>query len=88
MSEFNRRALNILISLDQFLFSMITFGNSNPDETMSSAAYRLEQSGRWQGRFFRPLIDRIFLHAFGQKAHCESAWLTEHKSEVWRGIDQ
>jgi len=70
------RILNILISLDQFVFSVITLGGSNPDETMSAAAYRLEQQGRWQGRLFRPLIDMLF---FFQKDHCRKSAEAEHK---------
>ncbi len=72
-----RRILNILISLDQFLFSIITLGGSNPDETMSSAAYRLEQAGRPQGKFFRPIIDWLFYPL--ENEHCRKAYEAEHK---------
>ena len=68
------RILNLLTSLDQFLFSVITLGGSNPDETMSAAAYRLEQAGRWQGKLFRPIIDAIF---FFQPQHCKKAAAAE-----------
>jgi len=87
MTDLKRRLLNLLISLDQFAFVLLTLGAANPDETPSAAAYRLEQAGRWQGKLFRPLIDFIF-RAFGQRNHCYSAWLSEHKSETWRGIEQ
>ena len=69
------RVLNLLIALDQFVFCVITLGDSNPDETMSAAAYRLERDGRWQGRLFRPLIDGLFY--FIQTDHCKKAYLAE-----------
>lgn len=68
------RILNWLIALDQFLFCTICLGNSYPDETASSAAYRMEREGRWQGKLFRPMIDFLF---FFQKNHCELAWKEE-----------
>lgn len=68
------RILNLLVSLDQFLFSLITLGGSNPDETMSAAAYRLEKANRWQGKFFRPIIDLVF---FFDKEHCKTSYMNE-----------
>jgi len=40
-----QRVINILIALDQFLFCLVTLGSSAPDETASSATYRLELAG-------------------------------------------
>lgn len=71
---FKTRLLNWLIALDQFLFCTLCLGNSFPDETASSAAYRLEQEGRWQGKLFRPLIDALF---FFDVKHCKSSWEAE-----------
>jgi len=68
------RVLNLLISLDQSIFSVITLGKSAPDETMSAAAYRLEQEGKWQGKLFRPLIDKIF---FFDELHCKGSFESE-----------
>jgi len=87
MTDLKRRIKNLAVSIDQTLFCTITLGDSNPDETPSSYAWRAERAGKWQGKLFRPLIDFIF-RLFGQHNHCESAWLSEHKSETWRGIDQ
>lgn len=70
-----RRILNILIALNQFVFSIITLGGSRPDETMSAAAWRLEQEGRWQGKVFRPFID--FLFSPLETDHCYKAYLSE-----------
>ena len=70
-----QRLLHMLIALDQFVFSRITLGKAYPDETMSSAAWAMEQQGRWQGKLFRPVIDCLFWPV--QHDHCQSAWLAE-----------
>lgn len=78
------RILNLLISIDQTAFSIITLGKADPDETMSAAAFRLEQEGKWQGKLFRPMIDRIF---FFDKFHCRASFESEinrkHLPEVY-----
>ena len=66
-----RRILNILISIDQLLYVLITFGNGNPDETMSAAAWRLELKSHWAGRVFRPAIDAVF---WFDPEHCKKAF--------------
>lgn len=71
-----QRAINLLVALDQMLFCLLTMGRSNPDETMSAAAYRLELAGRMQGRIFRPLIDRLF---FFDANHCLKSYLAERR---------
>ena len=68
-----RRLLNLLISFDQMLFCLITLGHSNPDETISSAAWRWENRGHWMG-WLRPVIDAIF---FFDKDHCRRSWEAE-----------
>ncbi len=68
------RFLNLLICLDQLAFSVVTLGSSSPDETMSAAAYRLEQQGRLPGRIFRPLIDGLFCF---DPLHCRRAYESE-----------
>jgi hypothetical protein len=67
-----RNLLNILLALDAFLFSLICWGNVYPGEYASSAAYRLDMQGKWQGWIFRPLIDAIFGHL-----HCYDSWLMQ-----------
>lgn len=69
-----RRLLNVLIALDQFLYVLITLGNGHPDETMSAAAWRLEQADKWQGKLFRPIIDVLF---WFDKNHCQKAYYAE-----------
>jgi len=53
---------------------LITLGGAYPDETMSSAAFRMERDGKFFG-FFRPVID--FLFAFIQDEHCKKAYESE-----------
>jgi len=69
-----QRVINILVALDQLIFALITLGSSAPDETMSSAAYRLEREGRLAGRFFRPLIDMLF---WFDPLHCRFSFEAE-----------
>lgn len=69
------RLLHMLTALDQFLFCWLTLGKAYPDETASSAAWRLEMQGRWQGRLFRPLID--WLLTWVERDHCRLAYLAE-----------
>jgi hypothetical protein len=68
------RGLNILIALDQFLFCVVTLGGSYPDETASSAAWRMEKQGKFFG-FTRPLIDALFWVL--QKEHCKKSYESE-----------
>ena len=70
-----RRILNVLIALDQFLFCLATLGHSSPDETLSAAAWRWEQAGKWRGRVLCPLIDALFLPF--ERDHCQTAYLSE-----------
>ena len=71
------RFLCILIALDVFIFALMTLGASKRNETISAAAWSLEQDGKWQGRLFRPLIDGLFY--FIEHDHCAVSWLIEHK---------
>jgi len=74
LNEALRRVKNFAICLDQLGLNIITLGHSAPDETMSAAAYRLEQAGKWQGKVFRPLLDGIL---FFDPQHCFNAWESE-----------
>lgn len=70
------RLLNLLIAIDQLAYVLLTLGYGNPDETMSSAAWRMEQKGRFFG-FFRPVIDALFRPL--EKDHCRKAWEAEQR---------
>lgn len=67
------RIKNFLISADQFLYSIITLGGGDPDETCSSAAWRAECDKKFFG-FFRPIIDVIF---FWEPNHCYESYVEE-----------
>ena len=53
----NDRVLNILIALDKLIYQLITLGYGSSWDTISSAAYRMEQKGRLIGKLSRPVID-------------------------------
>jgi len=69
-----KRIINLLVAFDQFVFCLLTLGRSYPDETMSAAAWRLELAGKWQGKVFRPLIDKLM---FFDPTHCRTAYEAE-----------
>lgn len=75
-----RRLFRILLATDQWLFVLITLGSAWPDEAASAAAWRLEMEGSPHGRFWRPVIDRIFSSLpFGlsEHDHCRKAFESE-----------
>ena len=63
--------LRLLLAIDQLLNVLLC--NGEPDETMSSAAYRMERDGRFFG-FMRPVIDTLF---WFQPQHCKKAYESE-----------
>lgn len=69
------RILILLIALDHLLLVLITAGNCHRGETLSSAAWTLEQDNKFFGRLFRPIIDGLF--HFVEKDHCYQSWLVE-----------
>ncbi len=70
-----QRILNLLIALDQLAWVLLTLGKGHPDETISAAAWRMEQQGKLAGRILRPLLDALFWPI--EKDHCYAAWLSE-----------
>ena len=77
MTTVGRRIKNFLISIDQLMWVIITLGAGNPDETISSAAYRYERMGSTLGKWARKSIDFIF---FWEPEHCRLAY----ESELYR----
>ena len=75
ITSLRARLLNILIALDQFVYVLLTLGHGSPDETMSAAAYRLWLRDQIGGRYFKPLIDLLFLPL--QRDHCKKAYRAE-----------
>ena len=70
-----RRVKNVLIAIDQLLHVILTIGNADPDETISSALYRHDRNGHLVGRFLRPVVDLLFLPF--EKDHCYKSFLSE-----------
>ena len=68
-----RYALNIAIGLDQLANAVLA---GHPDETLSSRAYRAEQSGQRYWGWTRRAIDLLF---FWQPCHCRAAYEAERK---------
>ena len=66
--------LKFLLWLDVAIFKIITLGQAKPGETISAAAYRAEQQGRWLGKVARPVID-FLLQFWGPQPHCYQAYL-------------
>lgn len=72
-----QRILNILIAIDQLLWVLLTLGKGSPDETVSAAAWRMEQQGKIAGRVLRPLIDLLFRPI--EKDHCRKSFESERR---------
>jgi hypothetical protein len=77
MASVMNRLLRILIALDILLFALLTLGGARRNETISAAAWSLEQAGKWQGRLCRPVID--WLLSWLEKDHCAVSWLAENQ---------
>ena len=69
------RVLNILIALDRLIYQIVTLGYGSLHDTISSAAYRMEQKGRWIGKVSRPVIDWLF-SIVGDYDHCFMSYIT------------
>ncbi len=71
-----RYALNIAIGLDQLANAVLA---GHPDETLSSRAYRAEQSGQRYWGWTRRAIDLLF---FWQPGHCKAAYESEQRRHL------
>lgn len=69
------RVLNILIAIDKLIYQLITLGYGSSWDTISSAAYRMEQKGRLVGKLSRPVIDWVF-SALGDEKHCFTSYIS------------
>ena len=72
-----QRILNLLIALDQLAWVIVTLGKGHPDETISAAAWRMEQQGKLAGRILRPLIDALFRPL--ERDHCRKSFESEQR---------
>ena len=70
-----QRILHLLIAFDQLAWVVLTLGKGHPDETISAAAWRMEQQGKIAGRILRPLIDLLFRPL--ERDHCRLSFESE-----------
>ena len=75
ITSLRARLLNLLVAIDQLIYVLLTLGHGSPDETLSAAAYRLWLRDRCVGRFFKPVIDMLFLP--WERDHCRHAYRAE-----------
>lgn len=69
------RILKVLIALDKLAYQIMTLGYGSEFDTISSAAYRMEQKGRLVGKLSRPAIDWLF-SMLGDKNHCFKSYIS------------
>lgn len=70
-----QRILHLLIAIDQLAWVLVTLGKGHPDETISAAAWRMEQQGKIAGKLLRPLIDLLFRPL--ERDHCRRSFESE-----------
>lgn len=68
------RMSHFLIAIDRLLYVALTLGHGSPDDTVSSAAWRMEQKGRLVGKLSRPVIDWLFA-SLGDEHHCFTSYI-------------
>lgn len=62
-------AYQVFIACDQLINALL---GGWGDETLSSYAYRLDRDGKPWGRFWRPVIDALFI--WQGRGHCQRAY--------------
>lgn len=75
ITSLRARLLNLMVALDQLVYVLLTMGHGSPDETLSAAAYRLWLRDQWGGRYFKPVIDLLFLPL--ERDHCKRSYRAE-----------
>ena len=73
--DLRQRILIVLIAVDHLALAIATLGYCKRGETISAAAWSLEQNGKLVGRIFRPFIDWLF--TWVERDHCYVSWLSE-----------
>lgn len=85
-----QRLLNVLIAIDQLAWVILTLGKGSPDETISAAAWRMEQQGKLAGRILRPLVDLLFSPI--ERDHCRLSFESERDGKQlpddYRAVDR
>ena len=71
-----QRIKYMLISLDQFLFCVLSLGKYHPDMTLSAQCWKweMENARKWP----RQTVDWLF--SGFEKNHCYQSWLSEVNS--------
>ena len=69
------RLLILLIAIDHLALAVITLGYCHRGETISAAAWSLEQNGKLQGKVSRPVIDWLF--TWIERDHCQVSYRVE-----------
>ena len=69
------RLLILLIAIDHLIFAVATLGSCRRGETISAAAWALEQNGKRQGKISRPVIDWLF--TWIERDHCKVSYESE-----------
>lgn len=65
-----------LIALDIWVFKIVTLGRAKRGETISAASYRADvEQHRTLGAIAHYLIDLFAMLLFGQRGHCQNAYL-------------
>lgn len=67
-----RWGLNVLIAIDQLANAIV---RGDPDETLSSRAYRMHRKGQPYWGWTMHFINGLFF----DRNHCLKAWESEHK---------
>jgi hypothetical protein len=73
------RLLHLAVAIDQLVWVVLTLGKGYPDETISAAAWRMEQQGKIAGRILRPTIDLLLRPL--ERDHCRRSYESEVRGE-------
>ncbi|MBV5299472.1 MAG: hypothetical protein JZU64_15430 [Rhodoferax sp.] len=76
MKNIRRRFLIVFYVTDNLLLALLTLGECQIGETISSVVWELEFDNKLLGRILRPCIDRLL---WFDKDHCFNAWRTYQK---------
>lgn len=68
--------VQVFIAVDQLINALL---RGWADESLSSRAWRMWVKGKPFGRFFRPLIDALFIWQSWRMDHCQRAYENEQQ---------
>ena len=73
--DLRQRILIVLIAVDHLALAIATLGYCKRGQTISAAAWALEQNGKFMGRTFSPAIDWLFTCI--ERDHCQVSYESE-----------